>query len=115
MTPKQWITKTGAIGIISKAGRYGGTFAHKDIALNMALFGMTAKQWRETRPEDKGNIRDYANAAQLICLSNLENLNAHFIADGLERSERLTKLNGIAIRQMQLLIDDSGVKRLGGK
>jgi len=189
MTPKQWITKTGAIGIISKAGRYGGTFAHKDIAfefaswvsvefklylikefqrlkedeqkqlgwdikrnlarinyrihtdavqanlipkeltpqqinfvyaneadvLNMALFGMTAKLWRKAHPEDKGNIRDHANAAQLVCLSNLENLNAHFIADGLERSERLAKLNGIAIRQMQLLTDDSGVKRLGGK
>ncbi len=186
---KEWVAKTNAIGLFAKAGRYGGTYAHKDIAfefgmwispefkiylvkefqrlkedeqkqlgwdikrnlarinyrihtdavqtnlippeltaqqinfvyaneadvLNMALFGMTAKQWREVHPEDKGNIRDHANAAQLVCLSNLENLNAHFIADGLERSERLTKLNGIAIRQMQLLTVDSGVKRLGGK
>jgi hypothetical protein len=183
---KEWVAKTNAIGLFAKAGRYGGTYAHKDIAfefgmwispefkiylvkefqrlkedeqkqmgwdikrnlarinyrihtdavqanlippeltpqqinfvyaseadvLNMALFGMTAKQWREAHPEDKGNIRDHANAAQLVCLSNLENLNAHFIADGLERSERLTKLNGIAIRQMELLIDDSGVRKL---
>ncbi len=189
MTPKQWIERTGAIGIISKAGRYGGTFAHKDIAfefaswvsvefklylikefqrlkeeeqkqlgwdikrnlarinyrihtdavqsnlippeltpqqisfvyaseadvLNMALFGMTAKQWREAHPEDKGNIRDHANAAQLVCLANLENLNAHFIADGFERSERLVKLNATAIRQMELLTADNGIKRLGKK
>ncbi len=77
-----------------------------------ALFAMTAKQWREAHPEDKGNIRDHANAAQLVCLSNLENLNAHFIADGLERSDRLKKLNAIAIRQMELLSMDSGVKWL---
>lgn len=153
LTPKQWIERTSAIGIVSKTGRYGGTFAHKDIAfefaswisvefklylikefqrlkedeqkqlgwdikrnlaainyrihtdaikenlvpaeltksqvsmiyaseadvLNMALFGMTAKNWRETNPGLKGNIRDYANVSQLVCLSNLENLNAHFI------------------------------------
>jgi hypothetical protein len=181
LTPKQWIEKTGAAGIISKAGRYGGTFAHKDIAfefaswvsvefklylikefqrlkedeqkqlgwdikrnlarinyrihtdaikenllpleltpqqvqcvyaseadvLNTALFGMTAKQWRDTHPGEKGNIRDYANASQLVCLSNLENFNALFISEGLEQSERLVKLNQIAIQQMKLLACDT--------
>ncbi|MBW2655147.1 MAG: KilA-N domain-containing protein [Deltaproteobacteria bacterium] len=190
LTPKQWIEKTNAIGLISKAGRYGGTYAHKDIAfefaswisikfklylikefqrlkdeeqkqlgwdikrnltkinyrihtdaikgnliplqvtkgqinniyaseadvLNVALFGKTAKQWRDKNPDQKGNIRDYANVSQLICLSNLENLNALFINEGISQSERLTKLNKIAIQQMRLLIDDSGVKKLeGGK
>ena len=189
LTPKQWIEKTGAIGIVSKPGRYGGTFAHKDIAfefatwisaefklylikefqrlkeyeqrqlgwdikrnltkinyrihtnaiktnlippeltksqanfvyaneadvLNMALFGKTAKQWRDERPDLKGNIRDEANAAQLVCLSNLENLNALFINEGLSQSVRLKKLNQIAIQQMVLLIDDVGVKKLRGK
>ena len=184
---KEWVAKTNAVGLFAKAGRYGGTYAHKDIAfefgmwispefkiylvkefqrlkederkqlgwdikrnlarinyrihtdavqanlippeltpqqinsvyaseadlLNMALFGITAKQWREAHPEDKGNIRDFANAAQLVCLSNLENLNSHFIADGQERSERLQKLNNIAIRQMELLSNDPSVKRLG--
>jgi len=187
LSPKKWIESTHAIGLISKSGRYGGTFAHKDIAfefaswvsvefklylikefqrlqedeqkqlgwdikrnlarinyrihtdavqanlippeltpqqinfvyaneadvLNAALFGMTAKQWREAHPEDTGNIRDHANAAQLVCLANLESLNAHFIGDGLARSERLVKLNAIAIRQMELLTADPGVKRLG--
>ena len=190
LTPKQWIEKTNAIGLISKTGRYGGTYAHKDIAfefaswisikfklylikefqrlkdeeqkqlgwdikrnltkinyrihtdaikgnliplqvtkgqinniyaseadvLNVALFGKTAKQWRDKNPDQKGNIRDYANVSQLICLSNLENLNALFINEGISQSERLTKLNKIAIQQMRLLIDDSGVKKLeGGK
>lgn len=186
LTPKQWIEKTGAIGIVSKAGRYGGTFAHKDIAfefaswisvefklylikefqrlkeseqrqlgwdikrnlakinyrihtdaikenlippelskaettrvyaseadiLNMALFGMTASDWRQTNPDKKGNIRDYANVSQLVCLSNLENLNAVLINDGIRPDERLRKLNQTAIRQMILLTADSGVKRL---
>ena len=188
LTPKQWIEKTGAIGIISKAGRYGGTYAHKDIAfefaswvsvefklylikefqrlkeqerrqlgwdirrnlakinyrihtdaikanlippeltkaqinlvyateadiLNMALFGMTAKLWREANPDRKGNIRDEANAAQLVCLSNLENLNALFIQEGRPQPERLKRLNEIAINQMRLLVEDTSVKRLGG-
>lgn len=177
LTPKQWIEKTGAVGIVSKAGRYGGTFAHKDIAfefaswisvefklylikefqrlketeqrqlgwdirrnlakinyrihtdaikenllppeltsqqvqlvyaseadvLNMALFGMTAKQWRDAHPGKNGNIRDDANVSQLVCLSNLENLNALFIHEGMEQPERLAKLNRIAIQQMKLL------------
>ncbi len=70
----------------------------------MALFGMTAKQWRESHPNDKGNIRDYASMSQLVCLSNLENLNALFIREKMPQAERLQKLNRIAIQQMQLLI-----------
>lgn len=177
LTAKEWIERTGAIGIIAKSGRYGGTYAHKDIAyhfgmwlspefnllvvkefqrlkeeeqkalgwsakrelakinyhihtdaikehlvpqeidtyhrsliyaneadvLNVALFGMTAKEWRDAHPEDKGNIRDYATINQLICLSNMENLNAVFINEGLPQSERLQKLNQIAIQQMTVL------------
>ena len=188
LTPKQWIEKTGAIGIISKSGRYGGTYAHKDIAfefaswisvefklylikefqrlkeeehrqlgwdikrnlarinyrihtdaikenlippevtgkqlnniyaseadvLNIALFGMTAKDWRECNPGKKGNIRDDANGAQLVCLSNLENFNALFISEGMEQKDRLRKLNAIAIQQMRLLTEDHRVKKLNG-
>jgi len=188
LTAKQWIEKTGAIGIVSKPGRYGGTYAHKDIAfefaswisvefklylikefqrlkeqehkqlgwdirrnltkinyrihtdaikenlipaelskaqmnlvyateadvLNMALFGMTAKQWRESNPDLKGNVRDYADISQLVCLSNLENLNAHFINDGLSQAERLEKLNKIAIHQMKLLTENTRIKRIEG-
>ena len=186
LTAKQWIEKTKAIGLISKPGRYGGTYAHKDIAfefaswisvefklylikefqrlkeeerkqlgwdikrnltkinyrihtdaiksnlippeltkaqiniifaseadvLNMALFGMTAKVWREKNPDVKGNIRDEANVAQLICLSNLENLNAIYINDGLTQMERLLRLNKIAIQQMKILLNDARVKKL---
>ncbi|MBN1756428.1 KilA-N domain-containing protein [bacterium] len=189
LTPKQWITSTNAIGLISKAGRYGGTYAHKDIAfefaswisvefklylikefqrlkneeqkllgwdikrnlakinyrihtdaikenliplelsktqinhiyaseadiLNMALFGMTAQEWRSKNPDKKGNIRDYANISQLICLSNLENLNALFISEGISQEKRLVKLNKIAIQQMKLLIDEFAVKRMEQK
>lgn len=177
LTPKQWISATNAIGIISKAGRYGGTYAQKDIAfefaswisvefklylikefqrlkeqeyaklgwdikrnlakvnylihtdaikenlipdfvnpqqiaqvyaseadlLNVALFGMTAKQWRATNPEIKGNMRDHANVHQLVCLANLESLNAHFIEQGINQSQRLEKLNNLAIKQMKIL------------
>jgi len=189
LTAKQWIEKTNAIGLISKSGRYGGTYAHKDIAfefaawisvefklylikefqrlkgieqkqfgwdikrtlakinytihtdaikeylipsqltkqqqntiyaseadvLNMALFGMTAKQWRERNPGKQGNIRDYADIAQLICLSNLENLNALFISDGKKQPERLNKLNDIAIAQMKLLVDNRNIKTIEKK
>jgi hypothetical protein len=188
LSPQKWVNATNAIGIIVKSGRYGGTYAHKDIAfkfaswisvefelyvvkefqrlkeeeqkqlgwtvkrelakinyrihtdaikenlippeltkqqisfvyaseadiLNMALFGKTAKQWRDENPEKKGNIRDYANVSQLVCLVNLENLNAHFIEQGLEHSERLQILNNTAIQQMRLLSDDSSSKRLKG-
>lgn len=186
LTPKQWIGATNAIGITSKAGRYGGTYAHKDIAfefaswvsvefklylikefqrlkeaeaeqlgwdirrnltkinyrihtdaikahlmpaeltaaqtsliyaseadlLNMALFGQTARQWRDAHPGQNGNIRDEANAAQLVCLANLETLNAHFIQQGLAQGERLRLLNQTAIGQMTLLLADRGVQRL---
>lgn len=186
MTPQKWVESTRAIGIISKAGRYGGTYAHKEIAfefaswisvefklylvkeferlkteemkqlgwdikrnlakinyrihtdaikenlippelsakqvsmvyaseadvLNMALFGMTAKQWRDSHPELKGNIRDYANVSQLICLSNLENLNAVFISEGMSQAERLAKLNAIAISQMEILTQDHRIEAL---
>jgi hypothetical protein len=189
LTPKRWIEATGAIGISSRAGRYGGTYAHKDIAfefaswvsvefklylikefqrlketehqqlgwdirrnlskinyrihtdaiktnlippqltaqqinliyaseadlLNMALFGKTAQQWRAENPGRKGNIRDEANAAQLLCLANLETLNAHFIHQGLAQSERLKLLNRTAIQQMNLLLEDAGVRQLEAK
>ncbi len=186
LTAKRWIETTNAIGLISRSGRYGGTYAHKDIAfefaswisvefklylikefqrlkdeerkqlgwdirrnltkinyrvhtdaikenlippeltphqmnliyaseadiLNMALFGMTAKEWRDSRPGEKGNIRDYANVSQLVCLSNLENLNALFIQEKIPAAERLRKLNQIAIQQMRLLTDNARIKRL---
>lgn len=177
LSPKKWAESTKAIGILSSAGRYGGTYAHKDIAfefanwisvefklyfikefqrlkeqeqkqlgwsakrelakinyrihtdaikenllpseitdaqksivyaseadvLNMALFGMTSEEWRRRNPDAKGNIRDYATINELICLSNMENINAVLIADGVSQSERLTKLNKIAISQMKVL------------
>ena len=76
--------------------------------LNVAMFGMTAKQWREANPDLKGNIRDYATINELICLSNMENINAVLINDGMPQGERLLKLNQIAIQQMQVLEDNSG-------
>ena len=189
LTSRQWIEKTNARGIIAKPGRYGGTFAHKDIAfefaswisvefklylikefqrlkeeekkqlgwdirrniarinyrihtdairenlippaltkaqinriyaseadlLNMALFGVTAKEWRDVNPDKKGNIRDYADISQLVCLSNLENLNAHFISDSLPQADRLAKLNMIAIHQMTLLTRDATVRLISGR
>jgi len=81
----------------------------------MSLFGMTAKEWRDKNPNSKGNIRDYANVAQLVCLSNLENLNALFINEGLSQAERLIRLNNIAISQMKLLTDEHGLKALEQK
>jgi len=81
--------------------------------LNMALFGMTAKQWRNNNLNLVGNIRDYATINELICLANLENLNSVFISDGLKQSERLIRLNQIAISQMQIL-NDSDIKYLNG-
>lgn len=82
---------------------------------NMALFGMTAKQWRDENPEQKGNIRDYADIPQLVCLSNLENLNALFINEGVSQKDRLKRLNTIAIQQMKLLIADHGIQKLEDK
>jgi len=181
---KEWTKKTNAIGLVAKAGRYGGTYAHKDIAfefgmwisaefkiylikefqrlkeqeekqfgwdikrnltkinyrihteaikenlipstltpkqtsfvyaseadvLNVALFGMTAKEWREKSGNKKGNIRDEANVSQLVCLANLETLNALFIAEKMSQEKRLEKLNTLAISQMKILLMD---KRVG--
>ena len=76
------------------------------------MFGTTAKQWREANPEMKGNIRDYATINELICLSNMENINAVLINDGLPQSERLVKLNQIAILQMKVLEGDGDRKLL---
>ena len=143
LSASEWIEKTNAIGIIVKKGRYGGTYAFKDIAfefgtaisvtfklylieefqrlkayaeeadvLNVAMFGMTAKQWREANPELKGNIRDYATINELICLSNMENINAVLINDGMPQGERLVKLNQIAIQQMQVLEGNNDRKLL---
>ena len=179
---KEFVERTNAISLQAKAGRYGGTFAHKDIAfefamwicpefkiyivkefqrlkeeeqkqigwsakrelskinyrihtdaikrniipeevtpqqasiiyaheadvLNVAMFGMTAREWRDANPEKKGNIRDYATINELICLSNMENLNAVFIDQGLPQGERLIKLNRIAIQQMRVLEENPG-------
>jgi len=87
-------------------------YATEADVLNVALFGKTAKQWRDEKPELKGNIRDYADISQLVCLSNLENLNAHFIQEGLSQGIRLQKLNDIAIHQMKLLTADDAVKKI---
>lgn len=80
--------------------------------LNVAMFGVTAKQWREANPDVKGNIRDYASINELICLSNMENLNAVFIEQGISQSERLIKLNQIAIHQMNVLESGDSDKKL---
>lgn len=83
-------------------------YADEADVLNIAMFGMTARQWREQNPDKKGNIRDYASINELIFLSNMENLNAVFINDGMPQSERLIKLNQIAIQQMKILEDTGG-------
>ena len=188
LTPRQWIDSTAAVGLISKSGRYGGTFAHKDFAyefaswisvefklylirefqrlkvdesnrlqlgwnlqrtlakinyrihtdaiketlippaitkaqtalvyakeadvLNVALFGQTAKQWRDAHPDADGNIRDHAPLEQLVVLTNLESLNSVLIRQGLPQPERLQKLNEIAITQMRTLLSANNVQRL---
>jgi hypothetical protein len=188
LSPQKWIRATNAAGIISKAGRYGGTFAHKDIAfefaswvsaefklyiikdyqrlkddensrlalgwnlsrtlskinykihtdaikgnlippelspakisytyaseadvLNVALFGLTAREWRDANPDSKGNIRDEATLQQLIVLSNMEAMNADFIRQGLSQSDRLVRLHQSALQMMESLIDNPSVKAL---
>lgn len=87
-------------------------YASEADVLNVAMFGMTAKQWRDANPCLKGNIRDYASINELICLSNLENLNAVFIEQGMVQSERLVKLNQIAIHQMLVLESGDGDRKL---
>jgi hypothetical protein len=190
LSAKKWIEATGAIGLYAKAGRYGGTYAHRDIAfefgswlspefklylikefqrlkdeeasskslewsfqrtlskvnykihtdaikarlipprltkaqtgiiyaseadlLNVALFGLTATQWRQANLGEAGNMRDVATLEQLVVLSNLESINAVLIHQGLEQPTRLTQLNSIAIGQMQSLLGNSAVKRLAG-
>lgn len=191
LTPKRWIETTNAIGIVSKSGRNGGTFAHQDIALefaswisiefklyvikefqrlkedensrlklewnlqrtlakinyhihtdaikeslipkevskkqaaliyadeadllNTALFGLTAKEWRERNPKLSGNIRDYAGLEQLVVLSNLESINALLIKQGLPQSDRLIQLNKTAIAQMKTLVENRAIKKLESK
>ncbi len=188
MSPSLWINATGAIGIVSKAGKAGGTYAHKDIAfefaswisaefklylikefqrlkedeserlslgwdlrrnlarinyrihtdaikenlipvkigkiqesiiyaseadvLNVALFGMTAKDWRDNNPKRGGNIRDYSTVEQLVCLTNLESLNAMLIKRGMAQKQRLQILNETAISQMRTLVGSKGIERL---
>jgi hypothetical protein len=188
MSVGQWIDRTNAIGMLVKAGRYGGTYAHKDIAfhfamwlspefqiylvnefqrlkneendrlklnwnlqrtlskvnyhihtdaikenlipkeitklqasfvyaseadlLNVAFFGITAKDWRENNPNKSGNIRDYASLEQLVVLSNLESINALLIQQEIPQKERLVQLNKVAISQMQSLIQKKGIKKL---
>ena len=87
-------------------------YAEEADVLNVAMFGMTAKQWREANPDLKGNIRDYATINELICLSNMENINAVLINDGVPQGERLVKLNQIAIQQMRVLNGNEGRKLL---
>jgi len=88
------------------------TYASEADVLNVALFGMTAKQWRDANPGESGNIRDQANGAQLVCLSNMESLNAELIKQKLPQDERLRKLNAIAIEQMRILVSDVTIQRL---
>lgn len=87
-------------------------YAEKADVLNVAMFGMTAKEWRDANPDKKGNIRDYATINELICLSNMENLNAVFINDGMPQTERLVKLNQVAIQQMKALEESENRKYL---
>ena len=87
-------------------------YASEADVLNMTLFGMIAKQWRGSHPDLKGNLRDYANFSQLVCLSNQENLNAVFINEGMSQAERLAKLNAIAISQMEILTQDHRIEAL---
>ena len=87
-------------------------YAEEADVLNVAMFGMTAKEWRDSNPDKKGNIRDYATINELICLSNMENLNAVFINDGMPQTERLVKLNQVAIQQMQVLEESENRKYL---
>ena len=135
LSVKQWVEKTNSRGIIAKAGRYGGTYAHKDIAFEFATWvspqfkfyliqefermkdeeqkqlGWTAKRELSKinyriHPELKGNIRDYASINELICLANMENINAVLIDEGVPQGDRLVRLNQIAINQMRVLEND---------
>ena len=125
---KSGATRPSAIGIFSKAGRKGRTFAHWDIsrrresltcageadALNVALFGVTAKEWRQTHPDSPGNIRDEASLQQLIVWANLESINAELIRQGVPQSERLLRLNASAKQMMNSLVRDHRIEMLDG-
>ena len=87
-------------------------YADEADMLNVALFGMTAGEWRKKNPDKDGNMRDYANVAELVCLVNMENLNSVYINEGISQKDRLVKLNGIAIHQMQLLTSDKRIQKL---
>ena len=131
MTPTKWADLTGAIGIHSKvhtdatqrhlippalsASQTSQIYASEADVLNLALFGQTAAQWRDANPDKKGNMRDDADVTQLVCLSNLENLNALFIAESTPQQQRLQRLNQIAIHQMTLLAGDGRMKLPGGE
>ena len=124
LSVKQWVQKTNAVGIFSKAGRYCGTYAHKDIAFEFASWISPQfklyliKEFQRLKEQEekqfgwdiKRNIRDEANVSQLVCLSNLETLNALFIAEKMSQEKRLEKLNALAISQMKILLTD---KRVG--
>jgi hypothetical protein len=120
MSPSRWVELTGSIGIITKNGipkeltpqETSIVYANEADVLNMALFGVTARQWRDSNLELKGNIRDYATINELICLSNMENLNAVFINEKMTQKERLIKLNQIAIQQMKVLVEVENRKLL---
>lgn len=90
-------------------------YANEADVLNKALFGLTAKEWRDKNPKLEGNVRDYADVSQLVCLANLENLNAEYIRDGIVQGERLLKLNESAISQMRSLIGNPSIKKLENK
>lgn len=132
MSAGQWIGRTNAIGIIVKAGRYGGTYAHKDIAFNFAMWLSPEfqiylvnefqrlkddenKEWRSKNSEKKGNIRDYATIEQLVVLSNMESINALLIREGLSQSERLILINKTAITQMKSLLFSKTIKQIKSK
>ncbi len=119
MTPNRWKKDFNAIGIIPSSGKYSiGTFAHPDIAfefaswLNVALFGKTAKEWKEENSNMIGNMRDYANIIQLVILINLENLNAEMINQGIKQSKRVERLNEIAKKQNEILQESRGIKKI---
>ena len=113
LSVKQWVEKTNSRGIIAKAGRYGGTYAHKDIAFEFATWVspqfklyLIQEFERMKHPELKGNIRDYASINELICLANMENINAVLVDEGVPQGDRLVRLNQIAINQMRVLEND---------
>ncbi len=107
--------KRNLIPISLNKQQIGYVYACEADILNVALFGKTAAQWRRENPDEKGNIRDFANVSQLVCLANMENLNAVFIDEGFEQADRLVRLNQIAIQQMTILLEDKNIDLLNAK